>query len=131
MKTTCIVIVVVAVACAADAFGQPAERPVPRPGLLGGRDPAEAFRNADTDGDGRLSREEFIKARTADMEQAFTRMDENGDGFVDPAEARRFAETMRGGQNGRAGAGSPERGPRPGGDRGSEASQRSDRKSVV
>lgn len=110
------VVLLLATACVSDAFGQPADRPAPRPGLLGGRDPAEAFRNADTDGDGRLSREEFIKARTADMEQVFTRMDENGDGFVDPTEARRFAESMRSGQGGRDGGGSSERGPRPDGE---------------
>jgi Ca2+-binding EF-hand superfamily protein len=129
MRIHCIAFVAAAfaVASGADAVGQPPERPVPRPGLLGGRDPAEAFRAADADGDGRLSREEFLKARTADLEQAFSRMDENGDGFVDPAEARRFAETMRNGPAGREGGGSPERGPRPGGDRRPEGNQRPER----
>jgi hypothetical protein len=43
-----------------------------------------------------VSREEFIRSRTADLEEAFARMDENGDGFVDAAEMARIGERLRG-----------------------------------
>ena len=37
--------------------------------------PAEMVKWADADGDGKVSRDEFIKARTTALEQAFARMD--------------------------------------------------------
>jgi len=83
---------------------QPAAPPV-------GRSPGEMFKRADADGDSKVTKEEFIKARTAEMEQAFARIDTNGDGAIDVAEAERFAQMMRGGMQAREG------GPRPEGER--------------
>ena len=47
---------------------------------------AEMVARADTDGDGKLSRDEFIKARTSGLEQNFARMDTDGDGKLDEKE---------------------------------------------
>ena len=79
---------------------------------------AEMVARADTDGDGKVSREEFIKARTAGLEQNFARMDTDGDGKLSREEfaagMARLRELMQ-----RAGPGRP--GPRrPGGERGPE-----------
>jgi hypothetical protein len=66
--------------------------------------PAEMVKRADADGDGKVSRDEFIKARTAGLEQAFARMDTDGDGKLDEkeveagaAQARAMAPAGRGG----------------------------------
>lgn len=57
--------------------------------------PAEMVKRADTDGDGMVSRDEFIKARTARLEETFTRLDANGDGKLDVQEAEAGAERLR------------------------------------
>jgi hypothetical protein len=66
--------------------------------------PAEMVKRADADGDGKVSRDEFIKARTTALEQAFARMDTDGDGKLDEkeveagaAQARAMGPTGRGG----------------------------------
>lgn len=59
------------------------------------RNPAEMIKRADTDGDGAVSREEFIKARTAELEAGFGRIDANGDGKLDEEEVKAAAERMR------------------------------------
>ena len=84
-----------------------------------GFSPSEMLKRADTDGDGKVSLDEFIRARTAALEQAFARLDADGDGKLDEKEAEAGAEQMRsmvGG--GRAGL-RPDgpRPPRPEGDR--------------
>ena len=56
---------------------------------------AEMVARADTDGDGKVSREEFIKARTAGLEQNFARMDTDGDGKLDEKEVEAGAEQAR------------------------------------
>lgn len=63
----------------------------------GGRSPAEMISRADKDGDGRVSRKEFIETRTAEMESMFDRIDGNGDGFLDEREVGEMAERMRAG----------------------------------
>lgn len=105
---------VVAIACsltAMHAWAEDAERPRPGPGNAEGRNPAEAFKRADADGDGKVSKDEFVKARSTESEQMFERIDANHDGFIEPEEGRRFMETVRGAMANR------EAGPRPGGDR--------------
>ena len=82
--------------------------------------PAEMLKRADTDGDGTVSRDEFIKARTARLEQTFERMDANGDGKLDEQEAEAGAEQMRAMMaGGRGGARRPDgaRPQRPAGER--------------
>jgi len=83
------------------------------------RDPAEMIKRADTDGDGKVSRDEFIKAQTERLEKMFARMDTDGDGKLSPeefAEGRaRMRELMpRDGQRprGPGGPGRPDRGGR-------------------
>jgi hypothetical protein len=63
----------------------------------GGRSPAEMIARADKDGDGRVSRKEFIETRTTEMESMFERIDGNGDGFLDESEVGEMAERMRAG----------------------------------
>lgn len=57
--------------------------------------PAEMVKRADTDGDGKVSRDEFIKARTTALEQAFARMDTDGDGKLDEKEVEAGAAQTR------------------------------------
>lgn len=82
--------------------------------------PAEMVKRADADGDGKVSRDEFIKARTTALEQAFARMDTDGDGKLDEKEVEAGAAQARAiGPAGRAGFRRPDadRPQRPGGDR--------------
>jgi hypothetical protein len=82
--------------------------------------PAEMVKWADTDGDGKVSREEFIKARTTALEQAFARMDTDGDGKLDEKEVEAGAAQARAmGPAGLGGFRRPDadRPQRPGGDR--------------
>lgn len=53
--------------------------------------PAEVLKQADANGDGKVSRDEFIKARTAGLEAAFARMDTDGSGALDPQEVEAAA----------------------------------------
>ncbi len=72
----------------------------PPPGGPDGRgNPAEMLKRADADGDGKVSKEEFIKARSAELEEAFGRIDTNSDGFIDEAEVKAVADRMREGFN--------------------------------
>jgi hypothetical protein len=82
--------------------------------------PAEMVKWADADGDGKVSRDEFIKARTIALEQAFTRMDTDGDGKLDEKEVEAGAAQARAmGPAGLGGFRRPDadRPPRPGADR--------------
>jgi hypothetical protein len=82
--------------------------------------PAEMVKRADADGDGKVSRDEFIKARTTALEQAFARMDTDGDGKLDEKEVEAGAAQARAmGPTGRGGFRRPDadRPQRPGGDR--------------
>lgn len=88
------------------------------------RKPAGLLKQADADGDGTVSRDEFIKSRTANLEKAFDRMDTNGDGKLDEQEAAAAGPRMRPMSEGGDGPQRPdgprperERPPRPDGDR--------------
>jgi len=100
------------------AFAQDSERPRPPAGTGGGRSVADWLKRADEDGDGKVTKAEFIKMRMTELEENFSRIDANGDGIVDEAEAERVAQMMRGGMQGREG------GPRPEGFRGGEGGRR-------
>lgn len=89
---------------------------------------AEFIKRADTDGDGKISKEEFSNMGRKESGDRFSKMDANSDGFVDQTEIASLAQNMRrgaegqgmrrpeGGSPGREG-GRPEGGPRPDGDR--------------
>lgn len=74
---------------------QEGNRPPPPGGPEGRGNPSEMLKRADADGDGKVSKEEFVKARTAELDEAFARIDGNADGFLDEAEAKAIAERMR------------------------------------
>jgi hypothetical protein len=95
---------ILALLSAATAVAQPEgdrsrgpDGPPPPAGPLGGRSPAEMIARADQDGDGRVSRKEFLETRTAEMEAMFDRIDANGDGFLDEREVEQMAERLRAG----------------------------------
>lgn len=96
---------------ATTTFAQEGERPRPPGGPEGRGNPAEMLKRADTDGDGKISKEEFIKSRTAELEEAFARIDANGDGFIDEGEVKVIGERMRA-AGGREGPGGPPEGMR-------------------
>ena len=72
----------------------------------GGRPaPGDMLKRADTDADGKVSKEEFVKSRTAEIDEQYARMDGNGDGFIEATEVEAMAEKMRSaaGERGRGG----------------------------
>ncbi len=95
----------------------------PQGGPPGGGDPAarlaEFIKRADSDGDGKISKDEFSNMGKKESEERFGRMDANSDGFVDKEEVGKMAQMMRnaGGQG--QGMRRPEGGP-PGGSPGGE-----------
>jgi Ca2+-binding EF-hand superfamily protein len=76
--------------------GRPGEaRPEGRGGFFARFNPA-AIRDADTDGDGKLSKAEIEKAELPPMfKQGFARLDANSDGFIDAEEMRGAFERFR------------------------------------
>ncbi len=90
-------------ACAQDAPKSPPSeggRPGGRPqGAPTGGDAdarlAEFIKRVDTDGDGKISKEEFANLGKKENEERFARMDENKDGLVDKKEAGDMAQKMR------------------------------------
>ena len=60
------------------------------------RDPQTRFRRLDTDGDGRIHKDELPE----EMRAQFEKLDSNGDDFVDEAEVKRLALSMREARNG-------------------------------
>lgn len=91
----------------------------PQGGPPGGGDPsarlAEFIKRADTDGDGKISKEEFSNMGKRESEDRFSKMDTNSDGFVDQAEVATIAQNMRRGPEGQGMR-------RPGGEGGSPGS---------
>lgn len=81
------------------SLAQEGDRPSPPPpgGPQGRGNPVEMIKRADSDGDGKISKEEFVNARRAEQEEAFARLDANSDGYLDEAELKTLAERMRGG----------------------------------
>lgn len=105
--------------------GPPGGPPGGRPqgGPPGGGDPAariaEFIKRADTNADGKISKEEFDALGKKESEERFGRMDANKDGFVDQDEIGKISQMMRRGGEGQGGQGMrrPEGGP-PGGEGG-------------
>ncbi len=79
----------------------------------GGGRITEFLKRADTNADGKISHEEFNDFSKRDNGDRFSKMDANGDGFVDQAEMSQIGERLREGgmrRPGGEGGGSPESG---------------------
>lgn len=61
----------------------------------GGREHDRMMEEADANHDGKVSYDEFKAAHEKRMQEHFKKMDANGDGFVDKAEAQKAREMMR------------------------------------
>lgn len=82
--------------------GQPGKPPGgPQGGGDGANRLAEFIKRADTDADGKISKDEFANMGKKESEERFGKMDANSDGFVDQDEIAKISQMMRqGGQGG-------------------------------
>lgn len=64
-------------------------------GQVGDRHPQHGFKEADSNGDGKVSHDEFQTARSKHADEHFKKMDSNGDGFVDEAEHKALKQQMK------------------------------------
>ena len=84
--------------------GQPGRPPGGGGGPQGGGDPsarlAEFIKRADTDADGKISKDEFANLGKKESEERFGKMDANSDGFVDQDEIGKISQMMRNGAGG-------------------------------
>ena len=89
--------------------GQPGRPPGGGGGPQGGGDPAarlaEFIKRADTDADGKISKDEFANLGKKESEERFGKMDANSDGFVDQDEIGKISQMMRAGGQGGQGQG--------------------------
>ena len=71
------------------------------------QNPEEAFKKMDKNGDGSVTTEEFREAQSAELEARFKGMDANNDGKVTQEEFKGALEKMRGMMRGAAGGAAP------------------------
>jgi len=89
------------------AYAQEGERKAPaRAGSEGGASRmGEMVKKADTNADGKISKEEFLAASAKEASDRFSKLDANADGSVDETELREIANRLRDGMANRGGAG--------------------------
>jgi Ca2+-binding EF-hand superfamily protein len=94
------------------AYAQEGERKAPaRAGSEGGPSRmGEMVKKADTNADGKISKEEFLAASAKEASDRFSKLDANADGSVDETELREIANRLRDGMANRGGAGGGEGG---------------------
>ena len=84
--------------CLCVCFANAQEGDQPKGPLQGGDGAgrlAEFVKRADSDGDGKISKEEFAGMSRKETDERFTRADANADGFIDQAEFGQIAQRMR------------------------------------
>ena len=96
------------------AGGPPAGGPGGPGGQRGNFDPAAAFKKLDADGDGKVSKDEYLKSPRAAQDPAkagerFAKIDKDGDGFLTLDEFK--AGRPVGPRGGQGGPGGPGKGP--------------------
>jgi len=96
MKTTTIRICTLAIACCAGlTFAQDGgKRAGGGEGAIASR-LADFIKKVDTNGDGKITKEEFLTYSKKEAEERFAKMDTNGDGVVDETEIKAAAEKIR------------------------------------
>lgn len=67
----------------------------------------EFLKRADSNADGKISKEEMTAFSKRDIDERFTKMDANGDGFIDQTEVASIGERMRDGMRNRGEGGRP------------------------
>ncbi|MDB5687985.1 MAG: h [Rhizorhabdus sp.] len=104
MKTTTVRICTLGIACCAGlTFAQDGGRRAAG-GEGGANRLAEFIKKVDANGDGKITKDEFLAYSKKEAEERFAKMDANGDGVVDEAEIKAAAEKLREG-GGRRGEG--------------------------
>lgn len=126
MKSTSLLLTTAALVSCGLSLTQAQDAPKTPP-QGGPRDPAaraeEYFKRLDTNGDGKISKEEYVEAAKKEAEERFNNLDANKDGFIDKEELQKALQAQRGrfaggrsrGEGGERPAGAPEGGPRAGG----------------
>ncbi len=87
----------------ASAQGGPPGGPPPGAGGEGGNRIGEFLKRADTNADGKISKEEFVEFSKKEAEERFAKIDANGDGSADEGEVSKIGEIMRNALRSRAG----------------------------
>lgn len=75
--------------------GRPGEGRPPGQPQGGGDRLAEFIKKADTNGDGKISKEEFAETTKKEADDRFSKIDTNGDGYVEKGEAEEMAKRAR------------------------------------
>ena len=88
----------------------------------------EAFKKMDANGDGKISKEEWVEYRKKEAEEQFSKLDANNAGSIDKAQIEEGMRRLRGQMQGSGGRGGAEgfRRPEGGGSPGGEGSRRPD-----
>ena len=65
------------------------------------------MKRIDTNGDGKISKEEFLAFEKGQSDEKFSKMDTNGDGSIDKTELEEAGRKLRAARSGMQGGGQP------------------------